>query len=99
MLQDASFANDYFDKCWPATGSNPATLAALQALDASMIGCTYDSTPGAAGGGYCYCDENNGWYQMFLADSAASTETVDPTNMPAATALVGCIQAALKPGQ
>ena len=36
---------------------------------------------------------------MFLADLAASAETVTLANMRSSTALVGCVQAALKPGQ
>lgn len=101
---DSVFTNDYFDECWPATASNPVDLTALQGLSpaagfGSMTGCTYDSTPGTAGGGYCFCDESNGWYQMFLVDSATLDETVTLANMLSGTALVGCIQAALKPGQ
>ena len=36
---------------------------------------------------------------MFLADLAASAETMTLANMKSSTALVGCVQAALKPGQ
>jgi len=61
-----------------------------------MVGCAYNS--GSGDEGYCYCDEDNGWYQILKLDDPA-LQNLAQTNMKPAAGRAGCIEAALKPGK